>query len=250
MTPCRQVAKLRPGDLHDGSPPLVLAQRRCSPACLGRLPGSISHKKAHMARTPKLVLPPAPSTSARRGRPPKVRAALPGAPAATAAEDAAASPADVAAAGAVESGTSLQSRRGRKPRQEAADAAPALPLEAIVGTAAAEASPAAGGPQPDGDEDSAMPAETALPVSDAAGSGPGAAEHGGGAQAVDAESPSPSLDMPGRAQPAARWDPASDGVTFDWPAIERTAARDGPNQAMAKLLVAARAEGANSRWPL
>jgi len=119
-----------------------------------------------------------------------------------------------------------------------------------VDTAAAEASPAAGGPQPDGDEDSAMPAETVLPVSDAAGSGPGAAEHGGGAPALDAEPPSPSLDTPGSAQPAARWDPASDGVTFDWPAIERTAAQDGPNQAMAKLLVAARAEGANSRWPL
>ncbi len=203
-----------------------------------------------MARTPKVVLPPAPSTPARRGRPPKARATLLGAPAATAAEDAAASPVDVAAADAVDSGTSLQSRRGRKPRKEAADAAPALPLEAVPGTAAAEASPAAGGPQPDGDEDSAMPAETVLPVSDAAGSGPGAAEHGGGAQALDAEPPSPSLDMPGSAQPAARWDPASDGVTFDWPAIERTAARDGPNRAMAKLLVAARAEGANSRWPL
>ena len=41
-----------------------------------------------------------------------------------------------------------------------------------------------------------------------------------------------------------------DTVQFDWPAIERTAAEDGPNQGMAKLLVAARAEGANSRWPL
>ncbi len=39
-------------------------------------------------------------------------------------------------------------------------------------------------------------------------------------------------------------------VRFDWPEIERTAAQEGPNQGMAKLLVAARAEGANSRWPL
>jgi len=39
-------------------------------------------------------------------------------------------------------------------------------------------------------------------------------------------------------------------VRFDWPAIERTASQDGPNQGMAKLLIAARAEGANSRWPL
>ncbi len=118
-----------------------------------------------------------------------------------------------------------------------------------MGAAAVEASPAAGGPQPDGDEDRTAPAETAFPVSGAADSSAGAAEHGGGAQAVDAEPPSPSLDMPGPAQPAARWDAASDRVTFDWPTIERTAAQDGPNQAMAKLLVAARAEGANSRWP-
>ena len=41
-----------------------------------------------------------------------------------------------------------------------------------------------------------------------------------------------------------------DTVRFDWPAIERTAAQEGPNQGMAKLLVAARAEGASSRWPL
>ncbi len=119
-----------------------------------------------------------------------------------------------------------------------------------MGTAAAEASPATGGPQPDGGEDGAMPAETAFPVSSAVGSSVGAAEHGGGAQAAGAEPPSPSLDMPGPAQPAARWDPALDRATFDWPAIERTAAQGDPNQAMARLLVAARAEGANSRWPL
>jgi len=38
-------------------------------------------------------------------------------------------------------------------------------------------------------------------------------------------------------------------VQFDWPAIEQVAAQDGPNQGMAKLLVAARAEGGQSRWP-
>ena len=50
-------------------------------------------------------------------------------------------------------------------------------------------------------------------------------------------------------KPAARWDPAADTVQFDWPEIEQTASRPGPNQVMAKLLVAARAEGATSRWP-
>jgi hypothetical protein len=52
------------------------------------------------------------------------------------------------------------------------------------------------------------------------------------------------------AQPAAQWDRATDTVRFDWVEIEHAASQDGPNQVMAKLLVAARAEGANSRWPL
>ena len=51
------------------------------------------------------------------------------------------------------------------------------------------------------------------------------------------------------ANAAVTWDRATDSVTFDWPEIERTASQVGPNQAMAKLLVAARAEGTRSRWP-
>lgn len=46
---------------------------------------------------------------------------------------------------------------------------------------------------------------------------------------------------------AVHWSP--DTVTFDWPAIEQVAAAEGPNRGMAKLLLAALAEGANSRWP-
>ena len=48
---------------------------------------------------------------------------------------------------------------------------------------------------------------------------------------------------------AAKWDANTGTTTFDWPAIEQVAASDGPNQAMAKLLLVARAEGADSRWP-
>lgn len=48
---------------------------------------------------------------------------------------------------------------------------------------------------------------------------------------------------------AVRWDATTGTTTFDWPVIEQVAVSDGPNQAMAKLLLAARAEGANSRWP-
>ena len=50
-------------------------------------------------------------------------------------------------------------------------------------------------------------------------------------------------------KPAAQWDHAKDTAHFDWSEIERTASQQGPNQVMAKLLIAARAEGANSRWP-
>jgi len=84
--------------------------------------------------------------------------------------------------------------------------------------------------------------------------GPGS----GGAADMDAQPRTPtsdpprssrSLDTSVTSKPAARWDKATDAVRFDWPEIERTAAQPGPNQGMAKLLVAARAEGANSRWP-
>ena len=36
---------------------------------------------------------------------------------------------------------------------------------------------------------------------------------------------------------------------FDWQAIAQTAAAEEPNQVMVKLLLAARVEGAKSRWP-
>ena len=68
--------------------------------------------------------------------------------------------------------------------------------------------------------------------------------------ASDAASPGPGQTTAAASQPAAHWDRATDTVRFEWAAIEQTAAQDGPNQAMAKLLVAARAEGANSRLPL
>ena len=61
--------------------------------------------------------------------------------------------------------------------------------------------------------------------------------------------PAPAETAAAPSKSAAQWDPAGDTVQFDWPEIEQTAARPGPNQVMAKLLVAARAEGANSRWP-
>jgi len=64
-----------------------------------------------------------------------------------------------------------------------------------------------------------------------------------------AAQPPAALHPAAQTKPAAQWDPAHDTVRFDWPEIERTASQAGPNQVMAKLLIAARAEGANSRWP-
>ncbi len=108
-----------------------------------------------------------------------------------------------------------QVRRGRKPKQ------PAGPTAA----SASQADAVAGGDprQPDADP---------------------------GGSTVEAAQPSAEMDASTPTKPAAQWDRAKDMVRFDWPEIERTAAQEGPNQGMAKLLVAARAEGANSRWPL
>jgi hypothetical protein len=83
-----------------------------------------------------------------------------------------------------------------------------------------------------------------------AGSDAGRPDADPGAPVVDAAPPAPEAKAASPAKPAAQWDRASDRVHFDWPEIERTAAQDGPNQGMAKLLIAARAEGADSRWPL
>ena len=127
-------------------------------------------------------------------------------------------------------------RPGRKPKGRGKAAAPSLLQEALEQQ-----------PGPDMDQphsaaagDDAMIAEMAYPVS---------SDDGSTAAAADAAPSSPAQGTP-PAEPAAQWDRANDTVRFDWAEIERTASQDGPNQAMAKLLVAARAEGANSRWPL
>ena len=166
-----------------------------------------------MARTPKAAPPPLP---ARRGRKPKDVA--PAEPAADTEVEMAAVP-----------DAPVRGKPGRKPKPQPEAA---LPAEATL--------PDSMVAQASGQDD--MIAEMAYPVSADAGS----------PSSSDAGDPAPALghNMASTAKPAARWDQAADTVQFDWPEIERTAAQDGPNQAMAKLLVAARAEGAHSRWPL
>ncbi len=94
-------------------------------------------------------------------------------------------------------------------------------------------------------------AEMASPVEAATSDDPVQLDADSGSPSEDVQQPLPGvLDTPATVRPAAHWDRATDTVQFDWPEIERTAAQEGPNQGMAMLLVAARAEGANSRWPL
>ena len=67
--------------------------------------------------------------------------------------------------------------------------------------------------------------------------------------ASEAAQSGPETEASVPATPAAQWDRVTDKVQFDWLVIEQVAAQGGPNQGMARLLVAARAEGAGSRWP-
>lgn len=108
-------------------------------------------------------------------------------------------------------------------------------------------------PRPTEAEDGSAPAMAAAEIgttSEPVGMDKTRSEHRD-AEAKPAEpaAPSPAADTAAPSKPAARWDAAAGTVQFDWPEIEQTALRPGPNQAMAKLLIAARAEGASSRWP-
>ncbi len=196
-----------------------------------------------MARTPKPAPVPVP---AHRGRKPKA-AAAPREPAVAeggASVGIEAAGAEAAADAVV--GRPVQGRRGRSPKQPAGTAISSVFQGDAGQQPVADVDPleAAAGPVPA--EDDALAAEMADPAgaSEDSEARSGGVVPGGGV----AGSPGPAAAVP--EQPAAQWDRGTDTVRFDWAEIERTASQEGPNQAMAKLLVAARAEGANSRWPL
>ena len=194
-----------------------------------------------MARTPKAAPPP--PVPARRGRKPKAAEPIEFA-AATDDDTEEAEAVEVEAATATPVEKPARGKPGPKPKPRPEAAAPALPEEdedqLVMDTdqpdTVLEQAPA---------QDDAMIAEMAYPVS---------ADDGGATTSSDTgmDDASSAVSQGGseQAKSAARWDRAADTVQFDWPEIERTALQDGPNQVMAKLLVAARAEGANSRWPL
>ena len=192
-----------------------------------------------MARTPKTAPFPA---STPRGRKPKEVAAPAPVPAAVTASKATkaqdATPGAASLPAPVPDSAPARGRAGRKLKVRDAAAAPSLLEQAL------EQQPEADMEQPAPPGDDALIAEMAYPVSAGEGSGAPASD----AATLPARS-APAEDAPTPAKAAAQRDQTTDTVEFDWPEIERTASQDGPNQAMAKLLVAARAEGANSRWP-
>ena len=204
-----------------------------------------------MARKPKAApsnepeLPveaaqPAPDDTApavRRGR--KPRAAAPVPEPGPVGDDGAAETDTASPAILVADSAPARGRAARRPKGLEEAAASFLVREAM-GQPEPEADQPGTAAEPAAAGDSATATEVAHPVS-AGGNGDALAGGAASSRTQDAAPP---------AKPAAQWDRATDTVRFDWAAIERTASQDGPNQVMAKLLVAARAEGANSRWPL
>ncbi len=181
----------------------------------------------------------------RRGRKPK---------AAASAEPLATMDSDDAAGGSIADPVTapVRKRPGPKPKQRAS-AAEAAPLqhsaEAMSGqeAQAPDAAPdpmSAADSRPDAGTDGQQDQQEQL-----RGPEPATPESTSASAASDAAPSGSSQKAATSAQPAAQWDRATDTVRFDWAEIERTASQDGSNQVMAKLLVAARAEGANSRWP-
>ena len=156
-------------------------------------------------------------------------------------------------------------RRGRKARPDGAVPAGAprregphrneLPTTATTASVPGNNAPTRRLPkrrtlQPEAME-SDMPGHEAAPQrAGAVGTGPVLTDTASAMPGGDAQPPLPGPGTPSPTRPAVQWDRAMETLRFDWPAIERTATADGPNQGMAKLLVAARAAGANSRWPL
>ena len=156
---------------------------------------------------------------ARRGRRPKAQLATqpdPMSAAVTSMSDVSAEPAEEAVSSAPSGTTDIE---------VAVDTPVALPIKARRGRP--------------------RKAETAAPSPHPTAGQPGGAAVADAPTADEAEVAAPSSPEPS----AAHWDPATGIASFDWPTIEQVAATDGPNQAMARLLLAARTEGANSRWP-
>ena len=198
---------------------------------------------------PELAAPDEAAAPARRGRKPKAATLSFASPAAA---DVGSPAPDNAGADAPEAApTKAPGRRGpgRKPKQAAgAEAAPSTQDSVAEQRDQMPGQPEAGASLNLTEADA--PAAAAVPQAEtAADSGPIQPDRDPVSPASEAAQSGPETEAPVPATPAAQWDRVTDKVEFDWPVIEQVAAQGGPNQGMAKLLVAARAEGASSRWP-
>lgn len=227
-----------------------------------RTTSSNKTRTARQRAKPESVVEQIPAAIPRRGRKPKVRDVQPAEPSRT---DAFFAIGDepMPVTPNLEREVSAKARRGRKPKNQpaselainsgddlqqivvSAERAAAIDGSGMSGAAAGtvaglapQASPAKArrGRPPKTRPILQLPA---IPTQQPA---PEAAIQAGSADQEQVEAPKPEPS-------AAKWNQATGTAAFDWPTIERVAAMDGPNQAMARLLLAARAEGANSRWP-
>ena len=220
-------------------------------------------ERSHMARKPKAarssnfatspeevlaVLSDAPAP-ARRGRKLKA-AALPEPLAMMDSDDAAGGTADADGSIAEPVTAPMRKRPGLKPKQRAGTAEATSLQDDVEATSEQEAPAPDANPEPMPAAGDKLDADVAGQQEQVAGQESATLQATPDPAASDAASPGSSQNTTISAQPAAQWDRETDSAQFDWAEIERTASQDGPNQPMAKLLVAARAEGANSRWPL
>jgi hypothetical protein len=202
-----------------------------------------------MARKPKTQPSPEAAPPARQGRKPKAAAPSPELPLAASAGDPATGDAGADAPNAGPAKAPGRRGPGRKPKQAAgAEIAPSVRDDAAEPQGQASPPPEAEASS-DPIEDDAPTAAAVLQAEAVADSDPVEHDSDPSRSADKTAQPSPEAGAPVPVKPAAHWDRTTDRVQFDWPAIERAAAQDGPNQGMARLLVAARAEGAQSRWP-
>ncbi|MGI4942587.1 MAG: hypothetical protein ACRYHQ_18800 [Janthinobacterium lividum] len=207
-------------------------------------------RSSNFATSPEEVLAvlsdaPAP---ARRGRKPKA-AASPEPLAMMDSDDAVGGNVDADGSIAAPVAAPVRKRPGPKPKQRAGAAEAAPPQDYADAEPGREAQAPDAAPEPMSATDGKPDAEAGGQQDQASGSVPTMPETSIASAARGATSFDFSENTATSTQPAAQWDRATDTVRFDWAEIERTASQNGPNQVMAKLLVAARAEGANSRWP-
>lgn len=195
--------------------------------------------------------PDAASAPTGRGRRPKAAALGPELVSVMDRGDAAAD--DVAADGPARkaSDTPARGRGGRKPKQAAIAALAPPPQNRAKQRSGRMSSQPKTEPEPEPEASaSAAPVLEAAHSPETAANAAAARLPFGPSNPADEAAVHPSSpDTPAPAEPAAHWDRTTDTARFDWPGIERTARQAGPNQGMAKLLIAARAEGAHSRWP-